>query len=137
MSVYLDASALVSLIVDDGHSFSARRIAAEAEVMLASDLTFVEAASALALRVRRGSLRINEAAAAFALLDEWRATGLRVLELQAHDVRAAEAVIRRMEHPLRAADATHLMIARRHGADLATFDQQMKTAASAMGIVLA
>lgn len=137
MSIYLDASVVVSLFVADAHSARAMGLQTVGETLAISDLTSAEFASALSLQHRRGKLAGEQARRLLSAFDNWRELETERMEVLPSDVRGAEAIIRRLDNPLRTADAMHLVIARRLGATLATFDQAMARAAPDLGVPLA
>ncbi len=53
------------------------------------------------------------------------------------DVTRADALMRRLDLPLRTPDALHIAIAERVGATLATFDVKMAAAARVIGLPVA
>ena len=55
-------------------------------------------------------------------LDEWIETSAERLDVQPQDIRATATLLGRFEFSLRTPDALHVVIARRVGASLATFD---------------
>ena len=134
MSVYFDASVLVSFFTED--SFSSRADQAfrgHAIVPAVSDFGAAEFASAIARHVRMRLLSSGEAREVFSDFDAWVArTGARI-ETTPADIRAAEAVLRHLGLTLRTPDAIHIAIAHRIGAELATFDVRMSECAAAMG----
>lgn len=134
MTVYLDASVVVSLFTRDVHHQRALRLAA-AEAIVVSDLTAVEFASALSIHVRAGRVSRDGAQLQFAEFDRWAEHVGRV-EVQSSDLRVAERIIRLLQHPLKAPDATHIAIAQRLGIALATFDATMAREAQRLGLEL-
>jgi hypothetical protein len=135
MSVYFDASVIVSLFAQDGNSALAARKAAQlADTAVVSDLGGAEFASAIAKRVRMKDLTAKEAAAAFTAFDIWSATRAERVELTPQDVAACAALLRRLDSPVRTPDALHIAIVRRIGARLFTFDAKMKACARKEGI---
>jgi predicted nucleic acid-binding protein len=133
--LYLDASVLVALLTADALSARADALLrALRPIALISDLAEAEFASAVARRVRTGEMATDLAHAAFANLDIWRARSAQMVETEATDVRAATTLLRRVDLPLRTADAINIAIARRAGARLATFDATMAIAARALGV---
>ncbi len=135
MNLYLDASVLVALLTTDALSTRADALLrALRPITLVSDFATAEFASALARRVRTGELATSLAHAAFANLDIWCARSAQTVETDATDVRAATFLLRRLDLPLRTADAINIAIAQRAGARLATFDAKMATAARALGV---
>ncbi|MEI9886517.1 MAG: type II toxin-antitoxin system VapC family toxin [Rhizomicrobium sp.] len=137
MSVYLDASVLVALLTDD--SFSTRADAyfrGRGEILLVSDFAAAEFASVVARSVRTKQIDETGARSLFADFDVFRAAAERVETVSA-DVRSAEAILRRLDLPLRTPDALHISISRRLGAVLATFDAQMAASARVLGLALA
>lgn len=134
MSVYLDASVLVALFTNDPLSARADGfLRANTPVLIVSDFAAAEFASAVARRVRMGTLPPGDARAIFATFDAWteRATGRA--ETGPADVAAATAYLRRLDLGLRTPDALNIAIAERVGADLMTFDDKMAAGARALG----
>ena len=134
MKVYIDTSVLVSLMVLDANTDRARQLAPSQFIV--SDLTAAEFTSALAIRFRTGSLTRDEVRSAHGLFDAWRARNAESADVLSADFRAAETIIRTLDYPLKTADATHIVIARRLGAALATFDATMAREAPRLGLAL-
>jgi predicted nucleic acid-binding protein len=134
LSVYLDASILVSLFTVD--TLTARADAALRErspLLVVSDFATAEFASAMARRVRMQIITADEARAAFSTFDAWIARTTTLISVTSADVTAAAGFLRRLDLTLRTQDALHIAIAQRVGAALFTFDQQMASAARALG----
>lgn len=137
MSVYLDASILVSLFSID--ALTARADAAlrgRLPLLIVSDLAAAEFASAMARRVRMQLITAEEALAAFSTFDAWIARTTTPQSMTSADVSTAAGLLRRLDLTLRTQDALHIAIAQRVGADLLTFDRQMASAASTLGTVV-
>ena len=138
VSVYLDASVIVALFLDD--PFSAR---AEAlfrpgpSTPVVSDFAAAEFASAVARRVRTGQLTQVAAREAFEDLDVWLSGEVHRLQISSADVAAAGGFVRRLDLNLRTPDAIHIAMCRRAGATLATFDMRLGEAAQVLGLMLA
>jgi predicted nucleic acid-binding protein len=134
LSVYLDASVLVSLFVDDPLSGRAEASLRDQQVLsIVSDFAAAEFASAIARLVRIGDITPGGARHAFAAFDIWTSRETEKAHTTTIDVGAAATFIRRLDLPLRAPDAIHIAIAQRLGADMFTFDKRMAAAARALG----
>jgi predicted nucleic acid-binding protein len=128
---------MVSLFTNDAFSASAyAALRARLSVEIVSDFGAAEFASAIARRFRMRIVTEKEAVSAFADFDHWRARVATHVVVESADVVAAETIIRRLDLPLRAPDALHIAIAQRLGAELATFDEKMKSGAQALGLPL-
>lgn len=137
MSVYLDASVLVSLFAID--TLSARADAAlrtHSSFLIVSDFAAAEFASAIARRVRMQILTAEEAHVAFSTFDAWVARTTTSAPIANADVTAAAAFLRRLDLTLRTQDALHIAIVQRLAAELLTFDTRMARAARALGTSL-
>ena len=134
MSVYLDASILVSFFTLDTLSSRAESILKTQSRVVVSNFAAVEFASALARRVRMRLLAEQEARIAFSIFDAWADRTARLVNMDNTDVSAAAAFLRRLDLTLRTQDALHIAIARRLDAALLTFDKQMKEAARVLGV---
>ena len=136
LSVYFDASALVPLFVLDPFSVRANQVfRGRAVLPVVSDFAAVEFASSLGRRVRMRQLTEDQARSAFANFDSWTAITERIETLPV-DIRDAESILRRLNSTLRTPDALNIAIARRVGAQLATFDARMAEKARALGVTL-
>ncbi len=137
MRVYLDASVLVALIANDALTGRANGFLREARpVPVVSDFAAAEFASAIARRVRMGSLSADDARVGFATFDSWVARVAERADTVTADVRMAEALLRRLDLTLRTPDAVNIAIAQRVGACLATYDEKMAGCARALGTVV-
>lgn len=135
MKVYLDASVLVALFMEEQSTPRAEGLlSSRLRAILVSDFASAEFASALARRVRMGELLREQANLAFTAFDAWAPLATERVEIAPEDVRTAEAFIRRLDLPLRTPDAIHIALAQRHGAILATLDGKMRLAAQRLGL---
>ena len=137
--LYCDTSALLKLYLPEPGSDAFNEVVEDRDDVLVSDLAVTEIISAVARRLRQGSLG-REAArrlqhAIIGRLDE----GVyHRLELTREVHRRAEHVLLSLpETPLRAADALHLALATSaRAASLASFDARLAAAASAVGLAI-
>ncbi len=134
MTVYLDASVLVSLLVDDANTGAARRLNDRASLVTVSQWTIVECSSAFARLTRIGRLAAGEQHELEEALDRWTARSSRMIPVSPEDFDASRSYVRRSSSGLRAADALHLAIAAREKLELATFDLVLARAAHEFGI---
>lgn len=135
MSVYLDASVIVALFVEDSLSPRADTcLRSIDDIVLVSDFAAAEFASAVARRVRMGEVGEQDAATAFANFDIWTGRATARIETVHADMIAAAAMLRRLDLTLRTPDALNLAIAQRTSSDLATFDVRMADSANALGM---
>lgn len=135
MSLYLDASVVVPILIEEASSAAVKRLVAEAsETIVVSDLAALEVASALARLVRMGVLSGESAVARLADFDVWRPVVPDGSGIQSHDARAAASFVRRFELGLRAPDALHLAACLRAGHVLVTLDRRLVAAGEALGV---
>jgi uncharacterized protein len=138
VSVYLDASFLVSLYVLDAFSERARTyLITNAPVVVISDFAAAEFASAVSKRVRVRQMTGAEGRRSLSTFDASVARIAQRTRLESGDLDAANAYLRRFDLKLRTADAINVAIAQRLGAALATFDKKMQAAAARLGTTLA
>ncbi len=135
--LYCDTSALLKLYLPEPGSDEFNAVVEGRDDVLVSDLAVTEIVSALARRLRQGSLARDAVR---------RLQHAIVGRLDAgvyHRVEVTRGVHRRAEHfllslpdtPLRGADALHLALATStHAASLASFDSRLAAAARAAGL---
>ena len=104
--------------------------------MIVSDFAVAEVSSVISRYVRTGYQTLDDGRALLDWFDAWRATGTRSLATAAGDIDQATSLVRRFELMVRAPDAVHLVLARRSGAALVTFDRQLARAAHLIGLPL-
>ncbi len=137
MSVYLDASVLIPLVISDAHTARADAFMdSNPRDVVISDFAAAEFASGLARLVRMSELDAHEAAASFSAFDNWALRTTTRVSLGGDDIKSAEIALRRLDMPLATPDTIHLIVARRLGCDLATFDVRMRVAAQRLRIVV-
>ena len=138
MSLYLDANILVALLTVEPLSERADDfIQSNVERLIVSDFAAAEFASAIARRVRTRETTVEDARHDLADFDVWTARLTERTELNAGDVAAATAYMRRLDLTLLTPDALHIAIARRLDATLVTFDRGMAAAARTLGVAVA
>jgi predicted nucleic acid-binding protein len=137
VSVYLDASALVSLFISDPHTAQADRfLRGSRETIVVSDFAAAEFASGVSQHVRSRRITPIHARGAFLEFDEWTARAVEHIQTTSQDMTAAGDLLRRLDTSLRTPDALHVVMARRIGAQLLTFDRTMASAARSLGITV-
>jgi len=137
VSVYLDASALAPIFLDDPFSDRVEGFLNGEPDVVVSDFAAAEFASVVSRQARMRLISEAEARSAFTAFDAWAASTAGRATTEASDVRRAEAFVRRLDLGLRAPDAIHIAIALRLGADLLTFDLRMADAARLLGLDIA
>lgn len=100
-----------------------------------SEWTLVELSSALAIKLRRGDLTLEERAAALSVFHRMMADSLTVLPVTSAHYRAAARFVDQYSLGLRAADALHLAVASARGATLFTSDGRQAAAGLMVGAV--
>ncbi len=135
--IYLDASALVPLMVAEARS---SRVVAwlsdQEETLVVSDLANLEVSAVISRCLRIGRLTKSGVESALLDFDAIRANCERLSHGVA-DFMLAERLIRDFATKLAAADALHLASAKNSGAALATFDARLAEAARGQGIEVA
>ncbi len=136
MRRYLDTSLIVAALVREAGTEAAKAYltAARDEFLLASRWAVTEFSSALALKVRTGTITAAEQTAALAMFRRFSAARLRLVDVEAKDFDTAAGLCNQVTAPLRAGDALHLAACKRTGARLATFDTGMADAAKRHGL---
>jgi hypothetical protein len=129
LTIYLDASVLVSLLADDVNTPAARRVAELDDRVVVSSWTLAECSSAFARLSRMGRLADNERDALERDLDAWTGEPSRLIAVVTADFEKARSFVRVSKAGLRAADALHLAVAAREALQLATFDDVLGRAA--------
>jgi predicted nucleic acid-binding protein len=138
LSIYLDTSVVVALFLPDVFEERAEAFLATAPSGLTlSDFVAAEFSAVVNVRLRNRDIALPAARDALSNFDDWSMRRCTRDEMLPADVREAERILRRLDLPLRAPDAIHLVIAQRINAQLATFDKQMSTAARALKIPVA
>jgi hypothetical protein len=135
--IYLDASALVKLLVPEPESDALNQALVGAEDVIISDLALTEVASALGRRLRERQLETSEARRLQREAEKLAGACHRV-ELTPPVHRQAERLLLSSGLPLRALDALHIATAL--GADAATvvtFDPRLGAAALSQGLFVA
>jgi predicted nucleic acid-binding protein len=135
LSVYLDTCVVVPLFLPD--PFVARTkvyLSTNPSDVIVGDFVSAEFASVVGIRLRTGALTIAAAREAFADFYDWVRNYATQVATQNSDVLSAQTMLRRLDLVLRTPDAISLAIARRLGAELATFDIRMADCARALGV---
>ena len=134
MTLYLDASALVKLYVDEQHSSGTNRVVAQADQVGFAVVGYTEARAAFARRARSGDLSTDELTDLVSALDADLSAYLRI---GVSEGVALVAGILAQEHALRGFDAIHLaaaLLLNRDRGDVTflAFDDRLNQAASAI-----
>lgn len=133
---YLDASAAVAAIAQEAHSEKIWRwLGDHADApILCSGWTATEVSSALSIKLRTGTLTIEDRAAAATTWRQFREASLSEIAIAPDHFESAARFCDHYALGLRAGDALHLAIAESANAALLTFDRTMAEAALQLGI---
>lgn len=137
MSVYLDASVIIPLFVNDAHSKRARALfGATSQILIISNFAAAEFASGLSRLVRMSELGADIARNTFAAFDAWTVQATQRIEIETSDIAAAESLLRRLDVPLTTPDALHISVAQRLRLEIATLDSRMAATATRLGLAV-
>jgi uncharacterized protein len=133
--IYLDSSLLVAALCAEAKSSDvyAWLDANRDELLVISNWTLTEVASAVVLKRRMGALAAEEMADVFGRWEIMQDASLHRENIESVDFAEAAMLIRECRFPLRSGDALHLAVAVRLGASLATLDQGMIAASGFFG----
>lgn len=135
MTIYLDASAILPIFVDEAGSDRVEQFLRQApEPLVVSEFTASEVASALSRLVRTGRLDAVDATARLTEFDAWRIAATDDLEFRPGDLRLAHAFVRRFDLMLRTPDALHAAVCRNADLMPVTMDHRLARAAEALGV---
>ncbi|MDP2826021.1 MAG: type II toxin-antitoxin system VapC family toxin [Sulfuritalea sp.] len=136
MRRYLDTSLIVAALVRETGTEAAKAYLSTAsnEFLLASRWVVTEFSSALALKVRTGTITEAEQVVVLAMFRRFSTARLRLVDVEARDFDTAAGLCDQIAAPLGAGDALHLAACKRTGARLATFDNDMAAAAKWHGL---
>ena len=94
MTAYLDASAILPILIEESASAAVDRFITEgSEAIVISEFAAAEVASALSRLVRTGVLDKPDAESRLADFDAWRAASTNDLDIQASDIRLANVFV--------------------------------------------
>jgi len=137
--MYCDTSALLKLFLPEPGSDAFNEIVEGRDDVLVSDLAVTEIVSALARRLRQGSLtRETAGRVQHAIVGRLDGGVYRRVDMTREVHRRAEHfLVNLLETPLRAADALHLALATTsRAASLASFDARLAAGARAAGLAV-
>lgn len=136
--VYLDASALVKLVVPEAESDALNQALMQAGHVVVSDLALTETASALGRRTREGLLTPPESRRLYRQAEKLAAS-CRIAELTPPIHRRAERLLlTSLNISLRTLDALHVALAlHAEVATLVAYDPRLRKAAAAQGLFIA
>jgi len=133
--IYLDASALVKLVVPEPESDALNEALFGAEDVVVSDLALTETASALGRRTREGRLSPARSRRLYREV-QTLASSCRGCEITPPVHRRAERLLLTSSRaPLRTLDALHVALAlEARAATLVTYDPRLRNAAASHGL---
>lgn len=135
MRLYLDASVLIPLFIEEAGTARAEQAIAGREIVV-SDFAAAEFSSGVARRARQGEIDTAQSAALFAAFDTWVVQAAWHETTTAADLAAAMVYVRQVELGLRTPDAINIAIARRCDAEIISFDSRMAAAATLLGMAV-
>lgn len=135
MIVYLDASVLVPLFVDERVTANVREALRSLDERPAlSEFAAGELASAFALMVRTGRLSAPRALDRLTAFDKWRGAQCAPCPIETDDLRFAGTLVRRFTIGPRMPEAVHLAVCARRGWTLMTGDARLVRASALTGV---
>ena len=134
MNIYLDASVLVPMQVQEEKTEAVRRLTTKADGAISvSTLAAGEFTSAISWHVRMKILTEEDANRRLGFFDIWL-TSTSTIALDNADIRRASSIVRCFDLKLMMPDAIHVALCERHVLALATLDERLAEAARGLGV---
>jgi predicted nucleic acid-binding protein len=131
---YVDTSVFVAAFTQEQQTQRAERWLTSSSDLTISDWTITEFSSAIAMKLRVGSVDLETRTAALDAFAVLTAESLTLLAVERGHFREAALFADRYELGLRAPDALHLAIAADDGATVVTLDRRLATAGKKLGV---
>ncbi|KPF79297.1 hypothetical protein IP88_02195 [alpha proteobacterium AAP81b] len=125
------------MFVADPHTPAVRAAIAGGDSLAVSDVTVAEFAAVAAAMRRNRTLDAATWQAIVAVAEDWVTTSTVLVPLAPGDMASCTRLLNGAEIPLRMPDALHIVICRRLGATLLSFDVRQTAAAAAIGLAVA
>ncbi len=133
--VYIDASVVIALVVEERHSERAELwLGATVSALYVSGWVITECASALSVKERTGTLRQIDRPEKDNDLRLFFLSSTTEVDVTRDDFDYAARSAARADLNLRAGDALHLAVARRHDLELVTLDRRLADAGPLLGV---
>lgn len=135
---YLDTSFVVAAFTPEVRTDDAQvwLETQPADLLCISKWVITEIASALAMKVRMGTLSLEDRVGVMKEWNSFSGANVAIFEIAQEDFHTAASFAERHPLNLRAGDALHLAIARRTGSTLMTLDRRMADAAREVGVIV-
>ena len=130
---YFDTSVLTAYYTTEERSPHAAVLVDNASLPVISDLAIAELNVAIWRKGKLGLLPMEAVAAVFSLFDEHLQNAFLNVSIEPRHIDATRALASRSPVRLRTLDALHLVIASELEATIATFDNRLHEAATALG----
>lgn len=135
MSIYLDASIVVPLVVNEPSSENTRDwIDIRLDALHVGHLAVGEAGSAISRRRRMKLLTDSEGDRALDAMDTWLQTAVTLIQHDPDDIARASRMVRTPLPKLLMGDAIHIATCQRLGLTLATYDADLANIAAREGV---
>jgi predicted nucleic acid-binding protein len=136
MRRYFDTSLLVAVLIREAGTEAAKSYlsACGDAPLIISRWVITELSSALAIKVRTGTITPGEQRSALTMFRRFSALRLHMVNVESVDFDVAAGMSDDSMVALRAGDAVHLAVCRRLGTRLATLDAGLAAAASHHGV---
>lgn len=134
--IYLDTSVLVASLTREAATSGVQAWLARKnpDELAISNWSVTEVSSALALKLRAGTITIDQRARALSAFSTLVSDSLLLLPVDGEHFKAAARMSGQHELGLRAGDALHCAVAAGRGATLATLDRRLADAAPLVGV---
>lgn len=131
--IYFDTSVLTAYYTTEERSPDAEALVENASIPVISDLAIAEFNVAIWRKGKLGVLPKEAVAGVFSFFDEDLSEAFLSVSIEPRHIAATRALASRSSVRLRTLDALHLVIASELEATIATFDNRLHEAASALG----